>query len=162
MANKFAEIFGDYFYFIFRVLIGFMFLCHGGEKLFGWFGAVPRHLQFVGGIEFITQPWMAGVFEFFFGGVFVILGMFTRFGAGAAAIEMTIAFFHFHVPLGFSMLPKGELSLLQHIKAFIPYFNKGEPALLYLSAFLVLIAFGARKWALDRVLEKNKLLKKII
>jgi len=49
---------------------------------------------------------------------------------------MLAAYFMFHVPSG------GILPLMQQ-------FN-GEPPILFFAAFLVLIAFGAGKWSLER------------
>jgi putative oxidoreductase len=39
---------------------------------------------------------------------------------------------------------------------WMPIANKGELALLYLSGFLVLIAYGAKKWSLERALFKKE------
>jgi len=59
-----------------RIVVGFLFMTHGGQKLFGWFGADgPRPLM--------TEFGLAGVLEFF---AFILAG------------EMAVAYFWKHVP----------------------------------------------------------------
>ena len=81
---------------------------------------------------------LAGVIEFF-GGIAIAFGLFTRLVALFAGIEMLYAYFTVHAPHG-----------------LMPIVNKGELALLYLSGFLVLIAYGAKKWSIDRALFKKE------
>lgn len=131
MLNKFQE----YFYFVFRVVVGVLFLQHGGQKLFGWFGGLGGNP-----VELVSLMGLAGVIEFF-GGLAIILGLFTRLTTAIAAIEMIIAYFTVHLPQG----P-------------IPLLNQGEPALLFLASFLVLIAYGAGKWSLGKILFKKEIL----
>jgi putative oxidoreductase len=69
------------------------------------------------------------------GGALIILGLFTRTTAAIAAVEMLFAYFMAHASNGWS-----------------PLANKGEPALLFFASFLVLLAFGARKYAVDNKL----------
>ena len=123
----------DYFYFVFRVLVGLLFLQHGLQKLFGMFGGLGGNSA-----ELFSLMGLAGTIELL-GGLAIALGLFARLGAFIAAIEMLIAYFMIHVPQG-----------------LIPFVNKGELALLYVAAFLVIMAFGARKWSLEKALMKKE------
>src|SRR3989344_4717270 len=129
MHNKFQE----YLYFVFRVVVGLLFLQHGGQKLFGWFGGLGGNPA-----ELISLMGLAGVIEFF-GGLAIVLGLFTRLTAAIAAIEMVIAYFMVH-------LPQGQIPLL----------NQGEPALLFFASFLVLLAYGPDKWSLGKLIFKKE------
>lgn len=85
-----------------RVLTGAVFIGHGGQKLFGWWGG--------GGIEGTGVAFekvgltpgeplalLAGSGEFF-GGILLILGLLTRLGAFAIATSMVIAIVSMHLP----------------------------------------------------------------
>jgi len=126
-ANK------EYFYFVFRVFVGLLFLQHGLQKLFGMFGGLGGNSA-----EIFSMMGLAGLIELL-GGLAIALGLFARLGALFAAIEMPIAYFMAHAPNG-----------------IIPLVNKGELALLYFAAFLVIMAFGARKFSLEKALMKKE------
>jgi len=133
----------DYFYFVFRVFVGLLFLQHGLQKLFGLLGGygIPGTAGFLADLGFpvpIFFAYIAGGIELI-AGLAIALGIFTRLGATLAAIEMPIAYFMAHVPNG-----------------LIPIVNQGELALLYFAAFLVIIAFGARKWSLEKAIFKKE------
>ena len=130
MIGKYLEGTEEYFYFAFRVLIGFLFFQHGAQKVFGLFGGKAAVLFSLIGL--------AGVIEFF-GGIAIAFGLFTRLVALFTGIEMIFAYFMVHASNG-----------------WMPIVNKGELALLYLSGFLVLIAYGARKWSVERALFKRE------
>ncbi|MBI4154964.1 DoxX family protein [Candidatus Woesearchaeota archaeon] len=130
MFYKIISKYEDYFYLIFRIFIGFLFFQHGAQKLFGWFGKDPVALMSLMGL--------AGIIEFF-GGIAIFLGLFTRFIALISAIEMLVAYFYIHIPMG-----------------FIPIENKGELALLYFAAFLVLFTKGNKKFGLERLIFKRE------
>ena len=124
MFEKFASKHKDKLYLVFRVLVGLMFMQHGAQKLFGYLGGPQAELMSLFGL--------AGIFEFF-GGLALALGLFTRVVAIITSLEMLYAFFMVHAKGG----------------EFIPILNKGELALMYFAAFLVLIAFGGGKWSFD-------------
>lgn len=132
MLNKFIRGKEDYFYFFFRVLVGLLFMQHGAQKLFGALGgnAAP----------FFTMFWFAGIVEFF-GGLLVVLGLFTRLGALLALSEMLVAYFKVHIPQG-----------------FFPIMNQGELALMYFVAFLIIFVYGARKWSFSKLIFKKEIL----
>ena len=103
---------GETGYVVLRVGAGLLFLCHGLQKLFGFFGgqAVPL----------ASQMGVAGVLELV-GGTLLVLGLLTRPVAIVLAAEMLIAYLIAHLPRG-----------------VWPLQNGGEPALLYLLIFVFL------------------------
>jgi putative oxidoreductase len=106
-----------------RIIVAFMFACHGAQKLFGAFG----------GHAMLHSPWMvgAGILELG-GGILVALGMFTRPAAFVLSGEMAVAYFKAH----FSA-------------SFWPIVNHGELAVLYCFFFLYLCVRGAGKLSVD-------------
>jgi len=123
-----------YFYAVFRILIGFMFMLHGGQKLFGWFGGPGGN----GSVALTSIYGFAGIIELI-GGLFILLGLFTSIAALISAFNMIGAWIIVHIP-----------------KGFIPLTNGGELAALYFAAFLVLIAYGAQAWSLEKILLKKE------
>ena len=114
----------DYFYFAFRVLVGIGFLLHGLSK-------VPGVTS--GKTVVLSLMFLATIIETI-GGIFIILGLFTRTTATIAALEMAYAFLFIHTKMG----------------GLNPLANKGEVALLYFAAFLVLASIGGKKWSFDK------------
>src|SRR3989338_6642327 len=119
----------DLFYVVFRVLVGLLFFQHGAQKLFGLFGAK-------GSVELFSLMGLAGTIEFF-GGLAIALGLLTRLSALFGIASMAWAYFLFHMDI--SNIPDG----------LVPIMNKGQLALLYLAAFLVIFAYGAKKFCLE-------------
>lgn len=115
----------DVFYFVFRVLVGFMFFTHGIQK-FGAFGGQVNAISSLMGV--------AGVIEIFVG-LAIAFGFFTRLAALGGALEMLVAYFMAHSSQG-----------------FIPLLNKGELAVMYFAVFLVLMIYGAKRGSLERLL----------
>ncbi|HLD00618.1 MAG TPA: DoxX family protein [Candidatus Nanoarchaeia archaeon] len=128
--NLFKQKYNDQLYFLFRIVVGLMFLGHGGQKLFGWMGG--------NGVELMSLMGLAGVIELV-GGILITLGVFTRLVAAIAAVEMLVAFFKMHVSQGWN-----------------PLMNGGELALLYFAAFLVMVAWGNGKLSLEKKLFKKE------
>lgn len=84
-----------------RLTVGTVFVIHGGQKLFIFgFGHVGGMLQHMG----FPLPQVFGVILTlveFFGGVALILGIFTRWAALLIAIDMAVAVLKVHLPHGF-------------------------------------------------------------
>ena len=110
-------------YALFRVVLGFLFLFHGLQKIFGMFGgqAVPLASMFG----------LAGIIELV-GGVLVMIGLFTRVAAFVCSGQMAAAYFIAHLP-----------------KGMVPIQNGGELAVLYCFAFLYVAARGAGPYSVD-------------
>ena len=120
---KLSQKTNETLYVIFRVIIGILFLMHGWTK-------VPGVMN--GSIPLVSLMALAGLIEIV-GGLFFIIGLWVRPTAMITAIEMVVAFFKVHVPQGLN-----------------PLTNQGEPAVLFFVAFLVLVVYGAGKWAIDK------------
>lgn len=94
-----------------RLTLGIIFIAHGSQKLFGAFGGhgLEATAKFFGENLGMNPPmlWasLAAGGEFF-GGLLVLLGLITRFGALNIAITMLVAMFKVHLAGGF-FLPKG-------------------------------------------------------
>ncbi len=114
---------------ILRIVVAFLFMEHGAQKLFGAFGADHK-------VELMSLMGSAGVLEFF-GGLLVLLGLFTRPVTFILSGEMAFAYFMAHAPGG-----------------FWPIVNHGEAAVFYCFAFLYMSAAGGGPWSLDRVLRR--------
>ena len=123
---------GNVFYFIFRIFVGFLFFQHGAQKLLGWFTDNDP-------VALFSLMGAAGLIESI-GGLFIILGLFTRLVSLIAGIEMIVAYFMAHIPNG-----------------FIPIQNGGELALLYLASYILMLAYGPGKWDLEKALFKKEI-----
>jgi putative oxidoreductase len=117
---------------VMRIVFAFLFMQHGGQKLFD-FPVVKAGAP----LELYSLMTAAGVLEFF-GGLLLLLGLFTRPVAFLLAGEMAVAYFISHFP-----------------KGFWPIANKGELAVLFCFAFLYLAAAGGGTWSLDRFFRKR-------
>jgi len=143
-------VYNEYLYFVFRILVGLLFLQHGLQKVFGLFGGFGGGTVFAEGVSFFFV--IAGFIELL-AGIAITLGLFTRFAALIAAIEMILAFLIAHwkvisIQDGIGLGTPGSI---------IPFVNGGELALLYIAAFLILIMHGSRKWGLERIIMKKEM-----
>ncbi|HEX3157944.1 MAG TPA: DoxX family protein [Longimicrobium sp.] len=123
MANFFMSRFEPQLLSMLRIVIALNFMQHGVQKLFGLLGGTRATLM--------TLPWFAGVLEFF-GGLLVLIGLFTRPVAFVLAGLMAVAYYMAHRPQG-----------------FFPILNQGEPAVLFAFVFLYLSAAGPGPWSID-------------
>lgn len=114
-----------------RIVFGLMFMQHGAQKLFAMFGAEQA-------VQLMSLRGVAGILEFW-GGLLIVLGLFTRPVAFILAGEMAFAYFIAHFPSG-----------------WIPIMNRGEPAVLFCFAFLFLAAHGGGSFSLDGLLARRK------
>jgi putative oxidoreductase len=113
---------------VLRIVTGFLFMQVGTAKLFAFPGAVlPGGATASVG----SLPGVAGVLETF-GGLLVLVGLFTRPVAFLLSGEMAVAYFLAHAP-----------------KGFWPVLNQGAPAAFYSFLFLYFSAAGAGRWSID-------------
>jgi putative oxidoreductase len=118
---------------VLRIVAAFLFMQHGAQKLFGFLGGIPG-----GTPQLLTLPWITGVLEFF-GGLLLLLGLFTRPIAFILSGMMAVAYFKVHARQG-----------------FWPLQNRGELAALYCFVFLYLSAAGGGPWSLDSVRRRGR------
>ncbi len=125
-------------YAIVRIVIGFLFVLHGTQKLF-MFPPFPKMCPCPGD-EMPIPPAMfllvVGIMELVFG-LMVMLGFFTRLGAFLASGMMAVAYFVGHQSQG-----------------ALPHTNMGLPAVLYCFIFLYIAARGAGIWSVDSAIQK--------
>ena len=86
-----------------RVVLGVIFFAHGAQKVLGWFGGyglkgTTGYLRSLG--LPLAVAYLVCFFEFF-GGIGLVLGLFTRLSALAVAIVMVGAIAKVHAPQGF-------------------------------------------------------------
>jgi len=111
-------------YALMRIVVGFLFLWHGVQKLFDFPSPMPA-----GVAAFII--YIAGPIELI-GGALVMAGLFTRWAAFLASGLMAVAYWMAH-----------------GTKALLPIQNGGEMAALYCFVFLLISIQGAGIWSVD-------------
>ncbi|AZG71688.1 DoxX family protein [Shewanella livingstonensis] len=97
--------------FALRLPVGIIFMAHGAQKLFGWFGgygleATGQWMASLGIEPGVLMAFMAGSAEFF-GGLFILLGLLTRLTAVVLAFTMIIAITSEHFSNGLFMANNG-------------------------------------------------------
>lgn len=112
-----------YTYALLRIVAGLLFVSHGGQKLFGWFGGQPVPLGSLFGL--------AGIIEIILG-LLITIGLLTSYAAFIASGEMAAAYFIGHFP-----------------KSFWPLENGGEPAVLFCFIFLFMATHDSGIWSVD-------------
>ena len=123
-----------YFQSILRVIAAFLFIPHGTAKLF----AYPMALLPNGGtIPLASQLGVAGILETF-GGLCLLLGLFTRPVAFLLAGEMAVAYFTSHAPRG-----------------FWPLVNQGEIAVFFAFVWIYFSAAGPGPWSIDALRHRD-------
>lgn len=120
--NRILGRHADKVYAIFRIVVGFLFMCHGLQKAFGLMGGEKMDL-------FSNLGGFAGIIELVCG-FLVMIGLFTSWAAFLASGTMAVAYFMVHQKMG-----------------TWPIQNHGEPAALYAFAFLYIAARGAGPWS---------------
>ncbi|WP_333796154.1 DoxX family protein [Rheinheimera sp.] len=94
-----------------RVPVGIIFVAHGAQKLFGWFGGYGLEgtggwMESIGLAPGVLMAFLAGAAEFF-GGLALIAGFLTRPAAFALSIAMLVAIFSVHFANGLFMSNNG-------------------------------------------------------
>ena len=114
-----------------RFVLGFLFIQHGLEKLWGFAGGrIDR--------DFSQLHGWGGPIEGI-GGLLMMLGLFTRSTSFILCGEMAVAYFR-------SWAPRG----------FFPINNGGELAVLFCYLFLYFVFAGGGAWSLDVLIAKRK------
>mgnify|MGYP001247199509 FL=1 len=82
-----------------RAVLGVIFIAHGFQKITGGLGGFSETVARFGFPAPYLFAWAAALSEFL-GGICVLLGLFTRYGAFAIAIIMTVAVTQVHLHQG--------------------------------------------------------------
>ncbi|MBB1380991.1 DoxX family protein [Shewanella sp. SR41-2] len=122
-----------------RLPVGIIFMAHGGQKLFGWFGGyglegTGQWMASIGIEPGILMAFLAGSAELV-GGLFILLGLLTRPAAVLLAFTMIIAIASVHISNGLFMANNGY-----------------EFALALLAASVSLALSGSGKVAIDNAI----------
>jgi putative oxidoreductase len=110
---------------VLRIVAAILFIEHGTQKLFGFppsDHAMP---------EMFSLLWFAGVLEAF-GGLLLLVGLFTRPVAFILSGQMAVAYWMAHAP-----------------GSIYPAINKGDAAILFCFLFLYIAAAGPGAFSLD-------------
>jgi putative oxidoreductase len=113
-----------------RIVVGFLFACHGAATLFGVLGGPHGPAPAVGQ----WPGWWAAVIQSA-GGLLVALGAGTRPAAVVCSGSMAYAYFVQHQP-----------------HALFPIENGGEPAALFCWAFLLIAVLGPGTWSANALI----------
>ena len=126
--------YSPYLYAIMRTVVGFLYACHGAQKLFGVLGGLGPSGE---SAPLLSLMGFAGVIEFFCG-LLIIVGWLTGYAAFIASGEMAFAYFMAHYPRG-----------------FWPILNGGERAVLFCFIFLYMASKGAGVWSIERTFGRS-------
>jgi putative oxidoreductase len=119
-----------------RIVVAFLFMCHGAMGLLGWFGGIDGQGT---AVPVGSWPgWYGSLIELVAGGL-VLLGLFTRPAAILCSGAMAYAYFVVHQPEG-----------------LLPLQNMGEQAALYSWIFLLIAILGPGSFALDSLFRRGR------
>jgi putative oxidoreductase len=118
---------------IFRMIVGFLFACHGAATLFnvlgGAFGGQPKVGEW--------PSWWAALIQLV-GGALVFFGIGTRGAALISSGSMAYAYFTKHQP-----------------HELFPIQNGGEPAIMFCWAFLLIAFLGSGSFSLTDLIGRR-------
>ena len=129
-STMFISKYETQIYAIFRLIAGFLFLWHGSQKLFDFPPAgheIPSYIILI-----------AGPIEFF-GGLLIMIGLWTHWVAFICSGEMAFAYWSVH-----------------STHTVLPIMNGGELAIIYCFLFLFIASRGSGVFSLDHFLAKRR------
>jgi putative oxidoreductase len=112
-----------------RIVVGLFLMPHGAQKLFGLFGgdinATAGLFSKIGIEPALPLAYVVGCIEFF-GGLLLVLGLFTRVAAAGVVIMMAVAVLKVHLGNGFFWTKAGyEYPLMWGLLALAIFFRGG-------------------------------------
>ncbi len=124
---------------VLRIFIGIIFVAHGSQKLFGWFGGgglagTAQWMESIGLAPGTLMALLAGGTEFF-AGLALIIGLLARPAALGLTFTLLVAIFSVHIHNGLFMANNGY-----------------EFALALLGGTLAVLIEGAGKLSVDRAI----------
>lgn len=132
--NSFYAVWTPRILSVLRIVTAFLIMQHGAQKLFGF----PAGAQATPTPPLMSMMGFVGILEFF-GGLLLLLGLFTRPVAFILSGLLAVAYFMVHAPQG-----------------FWPVLNRGELAALYCFVFLYLAVAGGGSWSVDYCLRRRE------
>lgn len=116
-----------------RLPIGIIFMAHGSQKLFGWFGGyglagTGQFMESIGLQPGYEMALMAGSAEFF-GGLALIIGFLVRPAAATLAFTMVMAIVTVHIGNGLFMAENGYEFALALLAATVSLLLSGAGSL---------------------------------
>lgn len=130
--KTFLSRYSDVIYAVFRFMTGALFIVHGTQKLFAYPDEARKTAQA------FSLSWFAGMIEVVCGTA-VAIGFLGAWAAFLASGTMAFAYFMRHAGDG-----------------FFPTVNKGEPAVLFCFAFLLIAAMGSGNYSVDSLLRRKR------
>lgn len=130
--DRFLGRYSGYIYAIFRIVVGFLFMLHGTQKIFAW---PPSERA---GGELAGLILVAAIIELV-GGFLIMIGFFSSFAAFLSSGTMAVAYFMAHQSRG-----------------ALPIQNGGETAVLYCFAFLLIAAQGSGMLSVDGMMKGSR------
>jgi len=127
---------------VLRIIAAFLFMAHGAQKLFGFLAPPGASTP-----PLLSQIGIGGILEFF-GGLLLLLGLFTRPVAFILSGMMAVAYFQMHLA---TAVAKSNPNWFWPIQGG----NGGELAVLYCFVFLFLSVAGGGEWSLDRLIRRR-------
>jgi putative oxidoreductase len=123
--------YSEVLYAVMRAVLGFLFACHGAQKLLGKFG----------GQGWPSEPMtlIAGIIELG-GGILIAIGLWAGFAAFLASGLMAFAYFMVHAKGG-----------------FWPILNRGELAVVYCFIFLYIASKGSGRYSVEGLMRGRRL-----
>ena len=118
---------------VLRIVAALMFIQNGTMKLFAFPVGMPPNGATA---PLLSETGIGGILETF-GGLLMLLGLFTRPVAFVLSGEMAVAYFQFHWKLAFGNW------------MWLPGVNQGEPAVIYCFLFLTIAFSGAGRFSFD-------------
>ncbi|WP_371376019.1 DoxX family protein [Thalassotalea aquiviva] len=125
-----------------RLVAGIIFIAHGGQKLFAWFGGyglegTGQWMASIGLTPGYLMALLAGSAEFF-GGILLLVGLLTRLNGLVLALTMVVAIVTVHLENGLFLSNNGY-----------------EFGLALLAMTLTLMITGGGKFSVDQQLTKT-------
>jgi len=145
MLNRMFEKYSDWALVFVRLSIGLVFFVHGIGKLFNvgptavGISGTATYFANLGIPEALFFAWIVALVETF-GGLFIFVGLFTRYAALGIAIDMVVAILLVHLTNGFFVLNGGY----------------EYPLVLLLGSIALLFSGGGKKLVLEKKLFGNE------
>lgn len=106
MLRKIVNTNNDFTLTILRLVLGVIFLCHGGQKVLGWFGGTTlgnSMTMFTQGLHIPAPFAFLAIMAEFAGGIGLIVGLLGRIAAFGIICNMVVAIWLVHGKMGLFM-----------------------------------------------------------